>query len=448
MVIAMLSPDGTIEIPKFRGGWHYSSPRFDTLLDPRFKHKIYYGGRAGAKSWALAHHFIAWGSKCKLKLVCGRENMSSIEESSFRLLKNTVTRLKQESIWTVKNNKMYCSLTGTEISFISFWNNYDNIKGYEETDLLWIEEAQSISSKTLETVIPTFIRYNKNQIIYTMNPDDPYGAVYSKFVTGRIKQPNGRIAKEPPPKNSLAVEVQFHDNPFVSQEVVDEAIRLQKYNIDAFNHIWLGKPMMNRDNLVLSDLIRERRLFYEEFNSPAVGEYTSFFYGMDFGLENDPTAGVRCFIIDRDLYIDQEVYSDDFKVNITSNSAPNNLVDFSKKLEGVDHPNSKISCDFAGIGSIAIKTLRNNGLNAVKCDKWNGSISAGIRYLQGLNSIHIHKRCQFTYNEALKWCYKLDRDGVVKPELESGNDHCWDAIRYAIGSEINGKNKTKTIRLT
>jgi phage terminase large subunit len=93
--------------------------------------------------------------------------------------------------------------------------------------------------------------------------------------------------------------------------------------------------------------------------------------------------------------------------------------------------------------------MQRNGYRYMRpSDKWPGSVEDGIEHLRSYERIVIHSRCEHAAREARLWSYKIDRlTGDVKPDLLPGNDHCWDAVRYALGPIIRKRTPTQSATL-
>jgi phage terminase large subunit len=84
-----------------------------------------------------------------------------------------------------------------------------------------------------------------------------------------------------------------------------------------------------------------------------------------------------------------------------------------------------------------IAEMKKRGFRCESAPKWSGSVEDGIQHLRSYATIVIHPRCKRTIEEARLWRYKTDaRTDEVLPVLKDGNDHCWDAIRYALSPLI------------
>ena len=72
-----------------------------------------------------------------------------------------------------------------------------------------------------------------------------------------------------------------------------------------------------------------------------------------------------------------------------------------------------------------------------KVKKPQGSVRAGVMWLQSLNGIFIDKsRCPKSYKEFKEYEYVIDKDDVVTPELPDKENHFIDSTRYAMYEKI------------
>ena len=80
-----------------------------------------------------------------------------------------------------------------------------------------------------------------------------------------------------------------------------------------------------------------------------------------------------------------------------------------------------------------ISYVAARGFHCEPADKWSGSIEDGIAFLRGFRKIVVHERCRHTLDEFQSYSYKVDaRTGEILPKVEDKNNHCIDALRYAL----------------
>lgn len=246
---------------------------FKRLFDTDWREAAVYGGRFSLKSHTVARLLLIKGRQSKLRIACFREFQSSIADSSHQLLKDLI-KLYGLSDYTVTDKSIINTITGTDFIFKGLWNNEQGIKSIEGIDIAWVEEAQTVTSESLEILTPT-IRKPGSQIIYTYNRLLEDDAVHKRLVLeGRpntlIINVNYDIAQ----KNGMLPEV-------IRIEIEDDK---EKRPI-LYKTKWLGEPtgserLIYRDWAVIDEIPHEARLER---------------YGLDFGYSNDPCAIVAIY---------------------------------------------------------------------------------------------------------------------------------------------------------
>lgn len=139
------------------------------LLFSQSRYKVLYGGRGGAKSWAIARALLAWGIARRLRVLCARETMQSISDSVHKLLAGQVEALRLAEHYQVQKSSIV-GINGTEFAFAGLRHNVAQIKSYESFDIAWVEEAQAVSKASWEVLIPT-IRKPDSEIWIRFNPE-------------------------------------------------------------------------------------------------------------------------------------------------------------------------------------------------------------------------------------------------------------------------------------
>ena len=144
---------------------------FPEKLAPLFepmRYKIAEGGRGGAKSWSIARALVIKGSKKKLLILCAREVQKSIKDSVYRLLVDQINLLGLQARYTITKTSIK-GKNGTEFFFEGLRHNPNGIKSYEGIDIVWVEEAATVSKHSWGILIPT-IRKDGSEIWFSFNP--------------------------------------------------------------------------------------------------------------------------------------------------------------------------------------------------------------------------------------------------------------------------------------
>lgn len=371
------------------------------------RYKVYYGGRGSGKSWAIAEALIVMADMCKLRILCCREIQKSIKDSSYQLLKDTAIRLGIANRFVFLEMEIRHKKTGSTFIFTGLLRNEQTIKSKEGIDICWCEEAQTISETSWETLIPT-IRKDGSEIWLSFNPlnnDDP---TTKRFV-------------ENPPPEAYVRKVNFDENPHFTDELRREMEWDKKNDFEKYLHIWEGYPRTFSDAQIFRG-----KFTVEPFEDSLAEQADRLFYGADFGFAQDPSTLIRCFMLDRKLYIDYEAYGVGVEID--------ELPQLYRSVPGADK--WPIKADSARPETISY-LLNRCGFNISAAEKWQGSIEDGIAYLKSFEKIVIHPRCKHTTDEFRLYSYKTDKTtNEVLPIILDKNNHCIDAIRYGLDGYI------------
>lgn len=382
---------------------------FQSLFRPA-RYKVFYGGRGGAKSWEFARALLLKGVERKLRILCAREYQTSIADSVHKLLGEQIADLGLSRWYDVQKTRIV-GMNGTEFIFKGLRHNILEIKSTEGVDVAWIEEAQSVSNESWDVLIPT-IRQAGSEIWVSFNPIDADDPTYKRFVFD-------------PPPNSIVQKVTWRDNPWFPDVLRDEMEYLRRVDPEAYQHVWEGETRTVSDAVILRGKYR-----VAAFQTP---EDARFYFGADWGFSQDPTALVRCYIIDRTLYIDHEAYGIGVDIDDLARRQGEPGRSMFDEIEGSRRWTIWADC----ARPETISYVRQRGFDCRAAPKWKGSIEDGIAYLRSFEEIVIHERCRHTAEEFRMYRYKTDATtGDVLPVIDGKNDHVIDALRYALNRQI------------
>ena len=142
--------------------------KFRPLLTEHYRYKLYWGGRAGGKSYAFADCLLLLARAKKLFVACVREVQNSIKDSVYKLLKDRADNYGFAE-YAFYEDRIENTVTGSKFVFKGLKDqNAGNIKSLEGVDICWIEEGQNISKKSWDVLEPT-IRKSGSEIWVSMN---------------------------------------------------------------------------------------------------------------------------------------------------------------------------------------------------------------------------------------------------------------------------------------
>jgi phage terminase large subunit len=389
----------TIQLPKWS----------ECLFDESARYIAVKGGRGSGKSRSVATALNLRAAAKPLRILCVREIQKSIRDSSKRLLDDDAERNGLAGFYTSLETEIR-GANGSLFLFSGLRNN-DSLKSLEGIDVCWVEEAQSISRTSLDTLIPT-IRKPGSQLIFTWNP---------KLESDPIEEMFNRA--DPPPNTRLQT-VNYVDNPWFPDVLKSEADYDLSRDPEKYNHVWMGGYLRNSESRVF------RNWTVEEFEAPADA---LFRLGADWGFASDPSVLVRCHIVGRKLFIDYEAHMVGCEIM--------DLPSLFMSVPGAEK--WPITADSARPETIS--HMRNNGFPKIQAAvKGPKSIEDGIEWLKSFDIV-VHPRCRHTIDELTMYSYKTDPlTQLVLPLLEDKNNHIIDALRYA----CEGARRANIVRPT
>lgn len=376
------------------------------------RYKGAYGGRGSGKSHLFAEMVIeSHVLNPNSNTVCIREVQETLKYSSKKLLEQKIIDLGVGHYFDVQDSVIK-SLKGKGIIIFTGMQDHtaDSIKSLEGFDRAWVEEAQSLSQRSIDLLRPT-IRRENSEIWFTWNP---------RFETDPI---DVLLRGQKLPPGSIIVNVNCADNPWFPDVLRIEMEFDRGRDLDKYSHVWLGGYVKHS----------EARVFHnwkvEEFEAP---QDAIFRFGADWGFSVDPTTLIRCYSIGRNLYVDYEAYM--VGCEILDTPALFMTVPESEKWP--------IIADSARPETIS--HMRKNGFPKImKAIKGAKSIEDGIEWLKSFNLI-VHPRCIHLIDELMMYSFKVDKNTQkILPVLEDKKNHVIDALRYAFEGDRRASKAVK-----
>lgn len=337
-------------------------------------------------------------------MVCVREVQRSIADSVKQLLEDKIAAFGLSGFFKITETEI-TGKNGSRIIFRGMQNHTAaSIKSLEGFDVAWVEEAQTISARSLELLTPT-IRKPNSEIWFSWNPEDETDPV-DVFMRGNA--------------DALLRKVNWDENPWFPEELRQDMERDRQRDPDKYAHVWEGQYR------ALSEARVFRNWRQGELNPP---DNVVWFHGADWGFAQDPTASLRCCVLGQVLYIDYEAY----EIGVPTEALPSLLAQVPGSTEWPMRGDSA--------RPETIDYLRRHGFPKLRgAIKGKGSVEDGVTFLQGMDVV-IHPRCVNTIREFRSYAYKTDaRTGEILPVIEDRNNHLIDALRYAVeGLHRKGK---------
>lgn len=201
--------------------------KLEALFTPS-RYKFIRGGRGSGKSWGVARALLIQGAQAKHRILCTREVQVSIQQSVHQLLRDQIEALGLQSFYQVLRDEIR-GANGTTFHFRGLSDmTADSIKSFEGCTRVWIEEAHTITRRSLRILVPT-IRADGSEIWATYNPELESDEIHQMAVIN-------------PPPDTVSIEMNYHDNPWFPAVLEAERVHAQAtMPPEEYAHVWEGR---------------------------------------------------------------------------------------------------------------------------------------------------------------------------------------------------------------
>jgi len=218
-------------------------PKCEFLFRPA-PYKFLRGGRGSAKSWSVARALLVLGMNKPLRILCAREVQRSIKQSVHQLLRDQIAAMGLSHEYEVLEHEIR-GPAGTLFLFSGLSDlTADSIKSFEGVDLVWLEEAQSISATSWRILTPT-IRKAGSEIWATFNPQLDSDETMRRATVEQFP-------------GTVSVEMNWRDNPWFSPKLEAERQHAQAtMRAWEYEHVWEGKCLPAVEGAIYADEMAE-----------------------------------------------------------------------------------------------------------------------------------------------------------------------------------------------
>ena len=369
------------------------------LLKLKKRIKVVRGGTSAGKTFGIIPILIDRCTKeTDLEISIVSESIPHLRRGALKdFLKIMMDLNRYKSDNFNKSTLKYTFSNGSYIEFFSA-DQPDRLRGARRTDL-YVNECNNI---TFDAYYQLAIR-TSGDIWLDYNPASLF------WVDREI------IGQE----DVDFITLTYKDNEALSETIVQE-IEKAKYKTSEYWRNWWKVYGLGQIGSLEGVCITE----WQEIELPKEARMLS--YGMDFGYTNDPTTLIALYKYNNAYIFDEVIYQ---KKLLNSD-----ISDLLKANEVTDI----IYADNAEPKSIA--ELKNYGHTVLPCIKGKDSIVYGINLINQ-NEIYITSRSKNLINELQSYIWIVDKEGnkVNKP-IDAFN-HCIDAARYAITSQLDNPTR-------
>lgn len=369
------------------------------------RNKVLYGGRASSKSHDACGRLIYLASKYKLKILCVRQFQNKIVDSVYTLLKDKIEAFNLRLAFDILNTSIKNRSTGSEFLFYGINRNIDEIKSTENVDILYIEEAHSLTENQWQILEPT-IRKENSEIWIIFNPRYTTDFIYKRFIINT-------------PPNTIKRHINYSENPFLSKTILDIIKAKEKEDREEYEHIYLGVPLSDDNNSFIKRSWIEAAIdSHKKLDLEIKGSYT---IGFDIADDGDD----KCATVSTYGILTTEIHE-----WLAKEDELNKSIELVYNL--AQNHNSLVNYDSIGIGASVGSTINSINIkrkNNIKHNKYNAgskTLKPDLYYdkiskiknkdffsnLKAQTWWKLSERFKITYN-AIHKGYPFDEDQII-----------------------------------
>lgn len=222
---------------------YYTDPtdilKYRTIFRHEYDYFVDYGGRGGGKTQDKVEAVVIEASLRRVRVLVGRELQNSIEESVKAEIEEKIAELGLGWFFKI-TEKQIVGLNGSKFIFKGIKNNINNLKSIANVDIVLLEEAENISKKSWEKLLPS-IRPKSGRpiVIVIFNPADELDDTYQRWIVNT-------------PDRTLLTRCNYPDNKYFPAHLEAQRKHAEKtLPKREYDHIWLGKPVGPGGNIIV-----------------------------------------------------------------------------------------------------------------------------------------------------------------------------------------------------
>lgn len=390
------------------------------------------GGRGSCKSSFVSLEIVSGIMKDlsgESNAIIFRRYGNTMRESVYAQISWAIEQLGVSQYWRGNVSPMQFTFlpTGAQIIFRGL-DDSSKLKSIKPRKgifrYIWFEEFSELPGENFtRSVMQSVQRGGENFIVFrSFNP--PISA--SNWANIYVQRPDPR---------GITLHTSYLDVPaeWLGEGFIYEAERLKEINETAYKHEYLGEATGTGGEVFPNITVRE-------ITNGEIQQMQYIYAGIDFGFSIDPAVFIRV-AYDRKhdtVYLLDEIYKKHMGNKQLAEEIKAKGYDKTGQVKiGNEFYNERqtIICDSAEPKSIS--DLQSNGLKAIACKKYQGSVIYGIKWLQNRRIVIDPARTPNAHREFISYEYETTKDGEFLADVPDRNNHTIDAVRYALDWLIN-----------
>lgn len=401
------------------------------VFNDEARYRCAYGGRGSGKTRTFALMTAVKGYQLGKSgrsgiILCAREHLNSLDESSLQEVKESIQSVDWLNDYYEIGEKYIKSRDGKiHYAFAGLRRNLDSLKSKSKILVAWIDEAESVSEKAWQKLIPT-VRDEGSEIWVTWNPESKDSATHKRF-------------RQNTPKDAIIAEINWQDNAWFPDVLEKARLEDLEKRPEIYQHVWEGDFIVYVEGAYYApELLKAKN--EGRIMSVPYDHGTSVITAWDLGMA-DTTAiwfaqfvGLETRIID---YYENSGMALDHYVKI--------LRDKGYNYESHVLPHD-VRVKELTTGKSRLEVLRNLGLNNIHIAPMLG-IEDGIQQVRTLipNCYFDEQKCERGLDALMQYHREWDDVGKAwrgRPKHD-WTSHAADAFRYLAVGNVRKPNTWK-----
>jgi len=384
------------------------------------RYYIVSGGRGSGKSFSVNALLVMLTYEAGHTILFTRYTLTS---AYISIIPEFIDKLEQfGSIhdFHITKDEILNKKTGSKIIFrgikTSSGDQTANLKSLQGITTWVVDEAEELTDENKFDTIDLSVRQqgNQNRVILILNPTTKEHFIYTRFFEDRGVQEGSNITKE----NTTYIHTTYMDNiENLSKSYIEQIAQMRERRPEKYKQQMLGSWLNKAEGVI--------------FDNWTIGEFkrsSVSVWGQDYGFAADPSTLVECNIdtSTKTIYLKECFY---LQRLTTSQIAELNLKHSKGGLIIGDSAEPRL-----------LSEIKAKGCNVKPSIKGQGSVTYGISLLQDYDLV-VTPDSTNLIKELNNYCWLEKKSNTPVDKW----NHIIDAIRYAVGYQLQNPNRGKYI---
>ena len=390
------------------------------IIENDSRYFIVSGGRGSGKSFSVNALLVMLTYEAGHVILFTRYTLTSAYISIIPEFLDKLEQLQMTQNFHITKDEIINKKTGSKIIFrgikTSSGDQTANLKSLQGITTWVVDEAEELTDEQKFDTIDLSVRQQgkANRVILILNPTTKEHFIYRRFFEERGVQEGSNTQKE----NTTYIHTTYIDNiDNLSKSYIDQIEQMRKRRPEKYKQQMLGAWMSKAEGVIFSNWV--------------IGEFKRYsvsVYGQDIGFAADPSVLIEVNIhtSTKTIYLRECFYLERLT---TSQMVELNKKHAKESLIVVDSAEPRL-----------IHEMKAKGCNVKPSIKGQGSVTYGISLLQDYDLVVSPDSTNLIKElNNYRWLERKSNTPIDK------YNHLIDAIRYAVGYQLQNPNRGKYI---